>query len=81
MDGPPSLSVLMKQRRRWMNGTLFGTFKVVANIGAMVSCGRNDHPWYRQSLMAIFMGQLVFNFLLQFLTLGALLAGYVIVYN
>lgn len=24
-DAPPSLQVLMKQRRRWMNGALFGT--------------------------------------------------------
>lgn len=27
-DAPPNLTVLMKQRRRWMNGALFGTFKV-----------------------------------------------------
>ena len=46
-DGPLSLTVLMKQRRRWMNGALFGTYKVIANIGAMISCGRNDHPFCR----------------------------------
>ena len=71
-DGPLSLTVLMKQRRRWMNGALFGTYKVISNVGAMISCGRNDHPWYRQILMCFFMIYLTTLYLLQFLTVGAM---------
>ena len=73
-DAPPSLLVLMKQRRRWMNGALFGTAGVVGNFGKMMSCGRSDHPWYRQCLMFLFMIYLTTLFLLQFLTVGAMFA-------
>lgn len=31
-DGPLNLTVLMKQRRRWMNGALFGTASVIASF-------------------------------------------------
>lgn len=46
-DAPDSLAVLIKQRRRWMNGSLFGTMKVIGNFSSIVSCGRTKHPWYR----------------------------------
>ena len=69
-DAPDSLTVLMKQRRRWMNGALFGTSKVISNIGAMVSFGRNDHPWYRTIMMYIFMAYLLSIYLLNFLIIG-----------
>jgi chitin synthase len=46
-DAPDSLAVLIKQRRRWMNGALFGTMKVISNFVHMTSCHRTKHPWYR----------------------------------
>jgi len=42
-DAPQSMMVLMKQRRRWMNGAMFGTSKVLANFVNMVSCKRTKH--------------------------------------
>ena len=80
-DGPLSLTVLMKQRRRWMNGALFGTYKVLLNMGAMVSCGRNDHPFYRQLLMVIFMIYLATLYLLQFLTVSAMFVTIMIFFD
>ena len=80
-DGPLSLTVLMKQRRRWMNGALFGTFSVISNTANMVSCGRNDHPWYRQLLMVLFMIYMITLFLLQFLTVGAMFVTVVIFFD
>lgn len=80
-DGPLSLTVLMKQRRRWMNGALFGTYKVLLNMGAMVSCGRNDHPFYRQLLMIIFMIYLATLYLLQFLTVSAMFVTIMIFFD
>lgn len=80
-DGPKSLTILMKQRRRWMNGALFGTYKVLANIGAMVSCGRNDHPFCRQLLMVFFMIYMLTLYILQFLTVGAMFVTIIIFYD
>lgn len=73
--------MLMKQRRRWMNGALFGTYKVIANCGAMVSCGRNDHPLCRQILMLLFMTYLITLYLLQFLTVGAMFVTVIIFFD
>lgn len=42
-DAPANLCTLIKQRRRWMNGALFGTGKVTAHLFQMVSCC-NRHP-------------------------------------
>ena len=42
-DAPDSMLVLMKQRRRWMNGAMFGTKKVIANFINMVGCKRTRH--------------------------------------
>jgi len=64
-----------------MNGAIFGTFKVILNSANMVSCGRNDHPWYRQILLCLFMIYLVTLFLLQFLTIGALFVTIMIFYD
>ena len=36
----------------------------IYNVAAMVSCGRNDHPCYRQLLMLLFMIYLITLYLL-----------------
>ena len=69
-DAPQCLSVLMKQRRRWMNGKLFCTYDVIINFLNMVSCRRNNHPCYRQCLMVLFMLYYCSLYMLQFLTLS-----------
>jgi cellulose synthase/poly-beta-1,6-N-acetylglucosamine synthase-like glycosyltransferase len=48
-DAPERLLVLMKQRRRWMNGSLFAATRVLANMTAMLGCGRKSkQPYYRR---------------------------------
>jgi len=64
-----------------MNGALFGTYKVIANTGAMVSCGRNDHPCCRQILMVFYMIYMITLYLLQFLTVGAMFVTIIIFYD
>ena len=46
-DAPPNMMTLMKQRRRWMNGSLFGTSKVISNFVNMISCRRTKHACCR----------------------------------
>ena len=63
-DGPESLTILIKQRRRWMNGALFGTVKVISNIPNMLSCRRTTHGIGYQLLMALYLIYYTTNFLL-----------------
>jgi len=42
VDAPLNLTMLMKQRRRWINGTFFCTLRVLTNVASMISCRRND---------------------------------------
>ena len=46
-DAPDNLLTLMKQRRRWMNGALFGTAQVIGNTLSMISCGNNHGTWHQ----------------------------------
>ena len=46
-DAPESLAMLIKQRRRWMNGAMFGTMKTISNFLNMLSWNRTKHSWYR----------------------------------
>lgn len=39
-DAPKALDILIKQRRRWMNGSYFGTLKVISNFLRIVNCCR-----------------------------------------
>ena len=54
-DAPDSMMVLMKQRRRWMNGAMFGTAKVLGNFVNMISCKRTNHGCIRKVGMLIFL--------------------------
>lgn len=71
-DAPDSLAVLIKQRRRWMNGSLFGTHHVIKNIGSVLSCKQTKHPCCHKFFFAFFMMYYTFAFLLSFLILGAM---------
>jgi len=76
-DAPPNLTALIKQRRRWMNGSLVGTFKVQYTIFKVLSCA-NKHPFYRQLLMFFYMMYLISSFMLQFVIVGATFSSIVI---
>ena len=54
-DAPDSMIVLMKQRRRWMNGAMFGPKKVIGCCVDMISCKRTKHRCCKKCCMCIFM--------------------------
>ena len=45
-DAPTNLTVLIKQRRRWMNGALFAAYRVIGNFRNMVGCSRTTHSCF-----------------------------------
>ena len=80
-DAPSSMMVLMKQRRRWQNGALFGTAKVIGNFVNMVSCTRTKHNICRQCCMTIFMTYTTTLFVFQFFIVGAMFAAIYVFFN
>jgi len=80
-DAPGSLMVLMKQRRRWMNGALFGTAQVIQNFSNVLSCTRHNQPWYRTLGMTVYMTYLVILYGFQFFLVGAMFTTILLFYN
>jgi len=74
-DAPSSLAVLIKQRRRWNNGALFGTYNVIRFTHHILSCRRTTHGAKYKIPMAFFMMYYIMNFLLSFFTVGAMYAS------
>ena len=74
-DAPPSLAVLLKQRRRWINGSLFGTYHVINHFCDLISCTRTRHSKCRQFCVSLFLIYYVLTFLFQFFLIGGLYAA------
>ena len=71
-DAPGSLAVLIKQRRRWMNGSLFGTYHVIKNTVHVLSCNRTRHGRCFKCGFSFFMIYYILSFTLSFFILGAM---------
>ena len=70
-DAPNRLVVLIKQRRRWMNGALFAAWRVLfSNLRMLGVTGKSTHPCYRSIGMMIFMLYQLFNQCLQLIIIG-----------
>jgi chitin synthase len=70
-DAPDRLMVLIKQRRRWMNGALFAAWRVIFNAGRMIGfTGKSTHPTYRSIGMMVFMTYYLLNQCLQLVIVG-----------
>lgn len=80
-DAPPNLTVLIKQRRRWNNGSLFAAFRVIRNAFTILNCGRTTHSCTRQLGMVIFLIFFVTMQLLSFFLIGSYYASVKLFYS
>jgi cellulose synthase/poly-beta-1,6-N-acetylglucosamine synthase-like glycosyltransferase len=77
-DAPDSLEVLIKQRRRWNNGAMFGTYNVVKNFFTLLNFGRTTHNPLMKLCLIPFLIYYSFNFLLGLFAVGAMYISVVI---
>ena len=70
-DAPENLSMLVKQRRRWINGSLFAAYEVIANSFSMIVGPQSTHPCYAKIGMLIFMIYFLVNQIFSFFLVGS----------
>jgi chitin synthase len=80
-DAPGTLAVLIKQRRRWTNGSLFGTLNAILHIVPLLSCRRTKHSLWQKFLLFIFMIYYTVFFMFGFLVPGGVYASVTIFFS
>jgi cellulose synthase/poly-beta-1,6-N-acetylglucosamine synthase-like glycosyltransferase len=72
-DPPTSIIGLVKQRRRWTNGSLFASWYVLDHLNLIT---RSNHGWMRQTLLFILYAYMSLNFVFSLMLVGSLFASY-----
>lgn len=81
-DAPEKLVVLIKQRRRWMNGALFAAWRVLGNFPFMLGLkNASKHPLNRQIGMLFFLIYHLTNQTFNFFIVGSSFAAIKILFN
>lgn len=74
-DPPSSIISLIKQRRRWTNGSLFASWFVIDNINMIT---RSRHTCWRKFFLGILYFHMVFNFIFSLVLVGSLYSSFLI---
>ena len=72
-DPPTTIVGLIKQRRRWTNGSLFASWYVIDHINLIT---RSGHSWCRQVSLFFLYLYMIMNFLFSLILVGSLYATY-----
>lgn len=72
-DAPNQLTVLIKQRRRWFNGSMFATFHVLGN---MCRTWRRADSFWRNIGYMILYAYMLLNMLVSYIIVGLFYASY-----
>ena len=69
-DVPPTMPLLMKQRRRWMNGGFAIVYSTLTNSLQLAFCKRRNQPWYRPFCMLFLIINYTSQYVFVFLSIG-----------
>jgi len=72
-DPPTSIIGLIKQRRRWTNGSLFASWYVIDHLNLIT---RSDHSCCRKFSLMLLYAYMIINFVFSLLLVGSLFASF-----
>lgn len=72
-DPPDSVIGLIKQRRRWTNGSLFASWYVLDHLNMI---NRSGHSWMRKALLSVLYLYMLINFIFTLTLVGSLFASF-----
>lgn len=72
-DPPHSIIGLIKQRRRWTNGSLFASWYVIDHLNMI---GRSGHSCLRKTFLSLLYVYMLINFVFSLLLVGSLYASF-----
>lgn len=74
-DAPPNITVLIKQRRRWNNGSMFAALRVIRNTFTILNGKRTKHSTQSLIGMALYLSYFITMFFFQFFLIGSYYVG------
>ena len=75
-DPPLTLTALIKQRRRWFNGSFFATLHVILSMWSVWKREKGFFELFRIMFLLIYFLYMVINMLLSFVLVGSLYASF-----
>ena len=72
-DPPTSIIGLIKQRRRWTNGSLFASWYVIDHLNLIT---RSDHSCCRKTSLMFLYAYMICSFIFNLLLVGSLFASF-----
>lgn len=72
-DPPDSIIGLIKQRRRWTNGSMFASWYVIDHLNMI---NRSGHSWTRKFFLSLLYAYMMLNFVFTLVLVGSLYGAF-----